>query len=292
MVVDSLGLIPQATLDTILIGLTYALVAVGLALIWGVGDIVNFAHGPFMVIAMVTTAFAANNLGIDPMLMLPVNALLLYAIGYVTYLSLIRPVMDSPIESQIYVTFGLFVFLSFAMLVILGPSIIQVERFVFHGNVQVHGVWISYPRVVTAIVSVASLALLYVFLKRTRLGKAIRATAQDREVARVLGIDVDKILAITWGLGTAAVGLAGTMVITFAPAQPEATPITWTLLAFAAVALGGFGNILAAGIGGIGVAFVEQFGVRLFNPAYNQIYIFSVFFIALLARQLYADWRA
>ncbi|WP_382274659.1 branched-chain amino acid ABC transporter permease [Halovivax cerinus] len=279
-------------MDTILIGLSYALVAVGLALIWGVADIVNFAHGPFMVIAMVTTAFASNSYGVDPMIMIPINAILLFAIGYVTYRAVIRPVMNESMESQIYVTFGLFVFLSYSLLVLVGPSLIEVDHFVFDGTTQIGGTFVSHPRLVTSIVCLASLGLLFGFLGRTRTGKAIRATAQDREVAKVMGIDTDHILSITWGLGTAAVGIAGTMVITFAPAHAETTPITWTLLAFAAVALGGFGNILAAGLGGIAVAFVEQFGIRLLDPSYNQIYVFSAFFIALIARQVYADTQS
>jgi branched-chain amino acid transport system permease protein len=257
-----------------------------------VADIVNFAHGAFIVVGMATTAIAANNYGIDPMFMIPVNAVLLFVLGYGTYKILIKRVMDAPMESQIYVTFGLFVFISFSLLIVLGPSVFDVETFVFEGTTEVGGIFISHPRVVTGVVCILTLGLLFGFLQRTRTGKAIRATAQDREVARVMGIDTHRTLAITWGLGTATVGVAGTLIITFTPAHPETSPIAWTLLAFAAVALGGFGNILAAAFGGLGVAFVEQFASRLLDPSYNQVYIFSVFFVALLVRQIYADRKA
>jgi len=292
MMLGLLDLLSQATVDTVLVGFSYALVAVGLALIWGVADIVNFAHGAFMVVGMATTAIAANNYGIDPMFMIPVNAVLLFVLGYGTYKILIKRVMDAPMESQIYVTFGLFVFISFSLLIVLGPSVFDVETFVFEGTTEVGGIFISHPRVVTGVVCILTLGLLFGFLQRTRTGKAIRATAQDREVARVMGIDTHRTLAITWGLGTATVGVAGTLIITFTPAHPETSPIAWTLLAFAAVALGGFGNILAAAFGGLGVAFVEQFASRLLDPSYNQVYIFSVFFVALLVRQIYADRKA
>jgi len=292
MMLGLLDLLSQATVDTVLVGFSYALVAVGLALIWGVADIVNFAHGAFIVVGMATTAIAANNYGIDPMFMIPVNAVLLFVLGYGTYKILIKRVMDAPMESQIYVTFGLFVFISFSLLIVLGPSVFDVETFVFEGTTEVGGIFISHPRVVTGVVCILTLGLLFGFLQRTRTGKAIRATAQDREVARVMGIDTHRTLAITWGLGTATVGVAGTLIITFTPAHPETSPIAWTLLAFAAVALGGFGNILAAAFGGLGVAFVEQFASRLLNPSYNQVYIFSVFFVALLVRQIYADRKA
>jgi branched-chain amino acid transport system permease protein len=284
-----LELIPQATIDTVLIGMVYALVAVGLALIWGVADIVNFAYGPYLVVAMLVTAIASNQYNIDPVLLVPVNAALLFGAGYVTYKSVISPVMDAEMESQIFVTFGLFLVLQYGMLVVAGPAVVSIEEFSFQGNISMFGLFISYPQLVTAVVSLLSLVLFYLFLKRTKMGKAIRATAQDEEAANVMGIDTNNVFALTWGLGTAMVGVAGTFLITFNAVQPEITPLNWTLIAFAAVALGGFGNILAAAVGGIVIAFVEQFGVRFLDPSYKQVYIFSVFLLALLIRQARED---
>lgn len=283
---DIISLLPQAAADAVLIGLTYALVAAGLALIWGVADIVNFAYGTYLVLAMLVTVAASTSYGIDPVVMLPINGLLLFVAGYISYKLVIAPVMDAPMESQIFVTFGLFILLQFGMLVIAGPETVSIDAFSLAGNGEFFGVTISYPKLATGIVSALTLGLLFAFLKYTRTGKAIRATAQDREVAQVMGIDTDRTFAITWGIGTAAVGVAGTLLVTFIPAQPEVTPLNWTLIAFAAVALGGFGNVLAAAVGGLVIAFIEQFGVRFLDPSLKQIYVFSMFFLALFIRRM------
>lgn len=100
----------------------------------------------------------------------------------------------------------------------------------------------------------------------------------------MMGIDPDRVNAITWGVGIAAVGVAGTMVATFFPTQPELTPTTWTLIAFAAVALGGFGSVLGAVLGGVGISLVEHLGATLLNPSYKELYVFVVFIAALLLR--------
>lgn len=281
-----LSLLPQATVDAVLLGMVYALVAVGLALIWGVADIVNFAYGAYLAFAMLVTAFLSGAYGIDPLVLLPVNTVVLFLAGYVTHVLVTSKVMDASMESQIYVTFGLFIVLQFSMLVVAGPETVSVEEFALSGTRQIGGVFVSIPKLATALVSAVTMVALFLFLKRSKTGKAIRATAQDEEVARVMGIDTYRMYGITWGLGTAAVGVAGTLLVTFVPAQPEVTPLNWTLVAFTAVALGGFGNVLAAGVGGLVIAFVEQFGVRLLDPSFKQIYIFSVFLGALLVRQL------
>lgn len=280
------SLLPQATVDALLLGMVYALVAVGLALIWGVADIVNFAYGAYLTFAMLVTAFISATFGVDPLLLLPFNTVLMFGAGYATHVFVTAKVMDSSMESQIYVTFGLFVFLQFAMLVVAGPETVSVEEFALSGTRQIGGIFVSIPKLATAITSVLTIVALFVLLKRTKTGKGIRATAQDEEVARVMGIDTHRMYAITWGLGTATLGVAGTLLVTFVPAQPEVTPLNWTLVAFTAVALGGFGNVLAAALGGLVIAFVEQFGVRLLDPSFKQIYIFSVFLAALLIRQV------
>jgi branched-chain amino acid transport system permease protein len=279
-----LSLLPQSVVSGLVMGMTYALVAAGLALIWGVVDVVNFAHGEYMLIAMYVTLFATNRLGVDPLLVLPVNAVLLFVAGYLTYRTVIARVMDAPMLAQIFATFGLVLIIRYGALFLAGPYTESVDSFVLSGHTDVAGVVVSHPQAATAAVSVLTLATLFWFLRRTRTGKAIRATAQDWEAARVMGIDPDRVNAITWGVGIAAVGVAGTMVATFFPTQPELTPTTWTLIAFAAVALGGFGSVLGAVLGGVGISLVEHLGATLLNPSYKELYVFVVFIAALLLR--------
>lgn len=282
--VDNLALVPQALVTALMFGMIFALVAAGLALIWGVADIVNFAHGEYMLIAMYVTLFASNNYGVDPLVMLPFNAVLLFALGYATYHLVISKVMDAPMLAQIFATFALLLIIRYGILFLAGPYTVSVDSFVFEGHTRIAGVVVSYPRAATALVSAAALAALFVFLKRTKTGKAIRATAQDPEVARVMGIDTDRVLAVTWGVGLAAAGVAGTMVTTFQPVQPELTPTTWTLIAFASVALGGFGNVLGAVAGGVVIGVVEHVGAVLLDPSFKELYVFVVFIGVLVLK--------
>lgn len=284
LLIDNITLLPQAIVTGLMVGMVYALVAAGLALIWGVVDIVNFAHGEYMLIAMYVTLFSANNLGVDPMFVIPVNAVLLFVLGYGTYRIIISKVMDAPMLAQIFATFGLVLVIRYSALFLAGPYTESVDQFMFHGHTSVGGIVVSYPEAITAVVSVVTLALMFLFMQRTKTGKAIRATSQDWEAARVMGIDPDRVNAITWGIGLAAVGVAGTLVSTFFPTQPELTPTTWTLVAFASVALGGFGNVLGAVFGGIGISLVEHVGATLLNPSYKELYVFVVFILALIVR--------
>lgn len=275
--VGNVGLVPQAAVTGLIFGMIFALVAAGLALIWGVADIVNFAHGEYMLIAMYVTLFTSKNYGLDPLVMLPVNAVLLFVLGYATYRLVIAKVMDAPMLAQIFATFALLLIIRYGILYLAGPYTVSIESFVFEGHTSFGGIVVSHPRVVTALVSVATLVVLFVFLKRTRTGKAIRATAQDREVARVMGVDTDRVFAITWGIGIAAAGIAGTLVTTFSPIQPELTPTTWTIIAFAAVALGGFGSVLGAVAGGVVIGLVEHVGAVMLDPSFKELYVFVVF---------------
>jgi branched-chain amino acid transport system permease protein len=275
--VVNLSLIPQAVATGLVFGMIFALVAAGLALIWGVADIVNFAHGEFMLISMYVTLFFANTYGVDPMLLIPVNAVLLFVVGYLVYRVIIAKVMDAPMLAQIFATFALVLIIRYGALYLAGPYTVSVQDFIFTGHTRIAGIVLSHPETVTAFTSAVVLVALFAFLDRTRTGKAIRATSQDREVAQVLGVETDRVFGIAWGLGLAATGVAGTLVATFSPIQPELTPTTWTLIAFASVALGGFGNVLGAVAGGVVIGLVEHVGAVVLDPSFKELYVFVVF---------------
>lgn len=271
-----LSILPSAIVDGILIGLTYGLVAAGLGLIWGVMDIVNFAHGEHMLIAMYVTLLTAAELNVDPLLLLPVNVVLMFLIGYATYFLVIKRVMDGPVLGQVLCTFGLLLVIRYGIMYAAGPTTRTIDDFVFAGSTTVFGISISFPEVLTALVSIVTVAALYVLLQKTETGKAIRATAQDKQAAQVLGIETDRVYAIAWGIGLAATGVAGTMVATFFPVQPEATPVVWTIASFAAVALGGLGGILGPVAGGVVIGLVENIGAAVLDSSYRQLYVYLV----------------
>ncbi|QCS44848.1 branched-chain amino acid ABC transporter permease [Natrinema versiforme] len=277
-----LSILPSAIVDGILIGLTYGLVAAGLGLIWGVMDIVNFAHGEHMLIAMYVTLLTAAELNVDPLLLLPVNVVLMFLIGYATYFLVIKRVMDGPVLGQVLCTFGLLLVIRYGIMYAAGPTTRTIDDFVFAGSTTVFGISISFPEVLTALVSIVTVAALYVLLQKTETGKAIRATAQDKQAAQVLGIETDRVYAVAWGIGLAATGVAGTMVATFFPVQPEATPVVWTIASFAAVALGGLGGILGPVAGGVVIGLVENIGAAVLDSSYRQLYVYLVLIGALI----------
>ncbi|MGQ3413728.1 branched-chain amino acid ABC transporter permease [Natrinema sp. LN54] len=277
-----LSILPSAIVDGILIGLTYGLVAAGLGLIWGVMDIVNFAHGEHMLIAMYVTLLTAAELNVDPLLLLPVNVVLMFLIGYATYFLVIKRVMDGPVLGQVLCTFGLLLAIRYGIMYAAGPTTRTIDDFVFAGSTTVFGISISFPEVLTALVSIVTVAALYVLLQKTETGKAIRATAQDKQAAQVLGIETDRVYAVAWGIGLAATGVAGTMVATFFPVQPEATPVVWTIASFAAVALGGLGGILGPVAGGVVIGLVENIGAAVLDSSYRQLYVYLVLIGALI----------
>ena len=265
-----------------MIGLAFGLVAAGLGLIWGVMDIVNFAHGEHMLIAMYVTLLASAELSVSPLLLLPVNAVLMFVVGYGTYVLIIKRTMDGPVMGQVLCTFGLLLVIRYGIIYLVGPSTRTVSDFAFDGSTVAYGVAVSHPAVLTAIVSVVTITLLYLLLERTAIGKAIRATAQDKQAAQALGIETDRIYAVSWGIGLAATGVAGTMIATYFPIQPSATPGVWTIASFAAVALGGLGSIAGAVIGGIVIGLVQNLGATLIDPSYQQLYVYVVLIGALL----------
>ncbi|ERG97177.1 branched-chain amino acid ABC transporter permease [Haloquadratum walsbyi] len=284
-------LIISSVVDGVLIGLAYGLVAAGLGLIWGVMDIVNFAHGEHMLIAMYVTLLASAELSVSPLILLPVNAALMFLVGYGTYVVIIKRTMGGPILGQVLCTFGLLLVIRYGIIYLVGPSTRTVDNFAFAGSTTTYGISVSYPAVLTAAVSLLTIGLLYAILQRSSIGKAIRATAQDKQAAQVMGINTDRIYAISWGIGLAATGIAGTMIATYFPIQPNATPGIWTIASFAAVALGGLGSILGAVVGGIVIGLVQNLGASLLDPSYQQLYVYIVLIGALLyQREGILDW--
>jgi len=288
--IEYLGLVPNALVRGLIMGTTFGLVASGLALIWGVVDIVNFAHGEFVMIAMYVAIFGANNFGISPFLLIPVNVALLFALGYITHMILIKRLLDGPLLAQVLATFGLLLFLRYGAVFFIGPDVHSMDAFIFSGETSFGGVTVPHPQAISGLMSLVTLLGIYLFLRKTKTGNAIRATAQDRKAARLMGVNPDRVYAITWGVGLGAVGVAGTMVATFFPVQPELTPNTYGIISFAVVAIGGFGSVFAALFGGIAVGVLQNVAAVLFDPGLKTLYVFLILIIGLLFRTETREW--
>ena len=279
----SADLLLQTVLSGILIGLVYALVAVGLTLIFGVMDIVNFAHGEFLMLGMYASFWGFALWKLDPIYTLPLTMILLFAVGALLYRLVIRRITDAPMVSQIFATFGIMILLRGLAQYLWKPDFRSVDHTIVAGRFVVAGMQFGLPQVVAAAGAVITTGSVWWFLKYTRLGAALEATAADKEAAALMGIDAQRMFALAWGIGAACAGVAGALLSTYYPIFPEVGS-TFILLAFVLVALGGFGSVPGALWAGILVGVVEVVGGFLWDPAYKMVLVLSLYLLVVWFR--------
>lgn len=284
----------QATITGLLLGGVYSLVATGLTLIFGVLDVLNFAHGALMSLAMYASFVVVSNTGLGPYLSLLVAVPLLFFIGVALQRFLIGHVMDQPHENQLLLTFGLALFIGNALLLFFSATPrtvgfpyaqtgIPLGVTTIEGPLRVLGAIADLPRVLAFVGSLLLAGALYLLLQRTSLGTAIRAVAENPEGAAMVGINVGRMYMITFGLGAACVGAAGTLVLPFLSLQPT-TGEQFTIIAFVVVVLGGLGNVVGALIGGLLIGLVQELGGAIFSDVDKLLFVFIVFVLMLLFR--------
>lgn len=276
-------LLLHAAVNGLVLGLVYALVALGLSFVWGVMDIVNLAHAEYLMLALYAAYWLWALARVDPLWAIPVIVPLFFLLGWMTYRLLIRHVLRAPLASQIFATFGLLFFLRYAAFGAFGPDVRSYLEGGAAGGVAVLGVPIALPKVAAALGSLAAFAALAAFLKKTKTGRALQATAQNREVALALGIPVERMYALAWGIGIASVGLAGALLFPFYQVSPTIGD-AFLLIAFASVVLGGFGRIDGALVGGVCIGLVENVLGTLLAPSFKLLFVFAVFVAILLVR--------
>ncbi|MFQ5812900.1 MAG: branched-chain amino acid ABC transporter permease [Anaerolineae bacterium] len=274
----------QATINGLILGSIYALVALGLSLIWGVMNIVNFAHAEFLMWAMYATYLFWTVGGVEPVVALLPVVILFFGTGWVTYKLLVQRIIQAPMVSQIFATFGLLLFLRFLAFNRFGPELRQVRGHLLDGEVfRPYGLSIPEPRLMAASAAIVTFAGLHLFLTRTKTGKALQAVAQNRAAALSLGIDPERMFALAWGIGIASVAIAGVFLTTFRAFDPN-VGAAFLLLAFASVVLGGFGTVIGALVGGLTIGLVENWFGTLVSPSFKLLFVFSLFVFMLLVR--------
>jgi branched-chain amino acid transport system permease protein len=273
----------QTLLSGVLVGLVYALVAVGLTLIFGVMDIVNFAHGEFLMLGMYGSFWGYALWRLDPLFTLPLTALGLFAIGAALYRVVIRRITDAPMLAQVFATFGLMILFRGLAQYLWKPDFRSVEGSLVTGRLAFAGLQFGLPQVVAAAGAVATTGAVWWFLRSTRLGAALEATAADKEAAALMGIDSQKMFALAWGIGAACAGVAGALLSTYYPIFPE-VGASFILVAFVLVALGGFGSVAGAFWAGILVGVVEVLGGFLWDPAYKLVLVLSLYLLVVWLR--------
>jgi branched-chain amino acid transport system permease protein len=279
----TLEVLLQGIVGGLLMGFVYALIAAGLSLIFGLMEIVNFAHGEFLMLAMFATFWAWALWRLDPLLSLPLTVGLLFCLGVATYFGIIRWILGAPMLAQVFATFGLAVFLRSAAQALWGVDFHLVKDPWVQGRVSLGGIFIGLPQVVASVGALAAFGFLSWFIRRTETGLALQATAQDRQAASLMGIDTGRMFALGWGIGAACVGMAGGLLSIFFYIFPEVGS-TFALLAYVAVALGGFGNVTAALGAGVIVGLVEVLGGLLIAPALKYVAVFLIYLAVVLWR--------
>ena len=265
----------------VLLGGTYALVAVGLTLIFGVVRVINFAHGELVMLGMYG-AYVVHLLGLDPYLSVLLVVPLMFVAGAIVQRLLIQPLQTEPIM-QVFTTFGLLLLLQNLVLAATRGQAHSVEVAAYSRPISALGVSVRIPRVIVLVVATVVTFALQEFLRRTMTGRAIRAVVQDRKAARLMGINVERIYMLVFGVAAAMAGLAGVLL---SPTY-TITPYTggdFIFAAFAVVTLGGLGSVAGAYVGAFAVGLVEAFAGFYIDPALRQAIWFALFIVVLVVR--------
>ncbi len=252
----SAQVLAQGFVTGVLLGGVYAMVALGLTLIFGVMRVINVAHGTLLMVGAYVTFTAVNAFGLNPLLSILVSAPLLFVLGVLVQRFVVERVVGAPELQGLLVTFGVSIILINFALRVFKPDIRAVTY--LSGSLTLGGVAFSMPRLIGFAVAVAASVAAMLFLKRSRLGKAIRATAQNQMVAVVCGVDVKRIRLVAFGLGAALAGIGGSLISIMYAIYPEMGPL-YTLKAFCVVVLGGLGSYLGALLGGVILGVAESY---------------------------------
>jgi branched-chain amino acid transport system permease protein len=273
----------QVLVDGLIVGLMFALVAMGLSLIYGVMNIVNFAHGEFMMLAMYLCYFLWAAAGVDPLAAAPLVAIAMFAFGVVLYRWVARHLRGASMIAQMFATFGLLLFFQALANFLWRADARTIGENWSTGLLALGGLYFNGPELVAGAGALLTALALFWFLNRTETGLCLQATAEDPQVASLMGINTDRMYALAWGLSAATVGIAGALASTYLAITPL-VGANWALPAFVAVAIGGFGSITGAFWGGIIIGLVQTAGGFFTSPSYKLLFVYLLFLVVVLVR--------
>ncbi len=268
-------------------GLIYALIAVGLSLIFGLMDVVNFAHGEFLMLAMYATFGLWITTSIDPVLLAPVVTALLFVLGALVYMGVVRYAMRAKANIgmvQIFATFGLAILIQGLAQYFFTPDYRSITASWLGGRtLEIGGIYLPLPQIYGGFISILVFAGLYLLMSRTDFGRALEATREDQGAVALVGIDRNRVFALGWGLGAALVGLAGAVLAIFYYVHPQVGG-TFALFAYVTVALGGFGSVFGALVAGVIVGLVEALTAVFFPPALKSVGVYALYLAVVFVR--------
>jgi branched-chain amino acid transport system permease protein len=276
-------LVVNVVISGVLTGLVYGLMALGLSVIFGVVRVVNFAHGEMMTIAMYATVVLFAALQVDPFLAVVPVAILFFAFGYLLQAAVINPFITRPEHSQFMLLVAVAIVMVNALLMVFGPDARNVLVDYQLESYAIGPILFDKARVYASAAAVAASAALFAFFKFTRTGTAIRACADNYLGARVVGLNVKRYYAFTFGLGAACVAIAGCMMILLVDVSPVLGP-AYTLLAFVIVIVGGLGSMAGALLGGVLIGVSEALAGLFIAPSAKSMFSFGLLILVLLLR--------
>lgn len=269
-------------MDGLMIGALFALAAYGLALVWGVMNVKNLAQGDFVIAGGYVAWWLANQ-GLPPLLGVPIAFIVMWGIGWVTYKLVIARVIERDLFTSLLATFGLAIMMAQLMNLMFGSDTQSIQ--LKYDTLYFFDDFVDVPIAkLVGVIMAASLAIgVIIFMKRSRMGQAIRATAQDARAARVLGIDTDKVYAFTFSLNSAICGAAGAIIVMVWVIQPF-YGITYSVRAFVIVTAAGLGNLPGVIAAGLGIGALEQYGAHIFGIGYQQAIAVLLLLLVLVIR--------
>jgi branched-chain amino acid transport system permease protein len=275
--------VAQAVINGLLIGGIYALVSIGVTLIFGVIKIVNFAQGEFVMIGMYISFFLATQFGIDPIVSLIVSMPVLFVVGVLVQHFLIRRVLGLNDLPQIFLTFALSLLILNLALMLLTANYRTVHTWYSDEAFHIGGLYIPYAKLIAFVLAMVLSGCLWVFLRATDLGKAMRAAAQKPEVAMLMGINPNRVFCVALGIALALAGAAGSLLMPFYPAYPMVGQV-FVLMAFVAVVLGTLGNVIGALIASLMMGVAESLGIQFVGADSGLIVVFMMLLLTLAVR--------
>ncbi|RKZ35411.1 MAG: branched-chain amino acid ABC transporter permease [Gammaproteobacteria bacterium] len=273
----------QLLIDGLLIGAVFALAAYGMALVWGVMNIINIAQGEFVILGGFVTFILNQKFGINPLWGVPVSAVALFIVGWGIYRLVIFRVVDRDLFISILATFGISILLQQLMNQLFGADIQNSNpgldtQYLFDGDVAVAEI-----KILGCVIALAVGAVLVLFLRKSRMGQAIRATAQNARAARIMGINTDRVYAMTYGINAALCGAAGSLVVMMWVIHPF-IGLIYTVRSFMIVVVAGLGNLAGVAVAGLGLGVAENFAGFILGAEFQAAFVFSLLVVILLWR--------
>lgn len=273
----------QVTMSGLLLGAIYALFSSGLTMIWGMMNVVNFAHGDFVMVGMYIAYWTFVLIHQGPLVFALLAAAGLALLGVIVYLGMIRQIMRGPMLAQILGTFGLALFLRYAAFWAFTSNFVTLPDNLIGGTLNLGGILIGAPQLVAGAVALVLTLGMHLLLTRSLLGSQMLAVSEDRQAAMLMGIRPDRVQALTWAIASAAAGVAGALIATFYYIAPSAGD-SLALVAFVTVSLGGFGSVPGALIAGVLIGVIQSISAYVIGPVYKDVAVYILFVAVLWVR--------